>query len=970
MNTKQKTVGVCSTLLAATLFAFTPLTAQISWTGSGTYTQDFSAFNGTEGTLPTGFTVESAESPHPFVPGGSGGTVDGTNSTTGFRTFRLPTSSIDPNKRWFGIFEGSALSDSRLFAEIHNTSGATITSLRVRYRAAIWRDGARQNSIRLKYNNSTGGFSSVSDSDVWVPSVNAGGNVAYDGNDSAYSSQRDVVITLPTPLANNATGYLRWQYSTNSGSGSRDGNGITDIQIDAISEGATYPWDGGSGNWTDSNWQSGDDWISGRKASFSGTGSTVSVNDDFTVNGLAFNSTGWTLADSGGLLTLAGSVTISNVAHTATINADIAGVDLVKNGAGTLVLGGDASLTGDLKVFAGTVRIGSGFTISNTARIDLGNSAVFDLDGNDLTVRGLTGAESGTVDIDGAILTLVQNGSGTSYRGAIIGNGDLIKTGTGEQEFQDTVKVYTGDTVIDQGTLAVTINGIPTNTAGIYVNGPETEANPAGYGELLLEREGTYEFGSALVSDPAITLEGGWLSSDTDLVVSLVNPIVLVQPSGVDDDNQGRPDLGNQIYARGADGVLELSGAITGSGGFRKQAQGELILSNAGNTYSGGTNIRRGTLTIPSGGSLGTGPLLFTNDEETRTLALNESATVSLLDGNSPDPAEMGVNNAFLAIASGKTLTVDQADEVYYDELLEEWIEITTHFQGEISGAGNFVKDGKGYLGLSRYAKTLTGSVSINEGVLDVSAPAALASVSAINVAQGGQLRLGTNGTGVSYSFGGPINLGSTQRATGGDLQSDRGFGIEGGLRYDPTTGVNTATISSALVVTANADIHVNGADKTLTLSGALSSSGSYDLARTGGGTVVITGTATGYNGTLTLRNGATVINTSLGNTLTPVAITVSSTSGAIAPASLSGTGTVNGSVSYATDSGIIVSASTPVLTINGNLDLGTATIDTSGVGSGTYNLFDVLGTPSYGSVTIVGGGSISVSGTLVRITK
>lgn len=890
MNTKNPTAGVCSTLLTASFFALTaPLTAQIAWTGTGTYTQDFSSFNGTEASLPTGFFAEADESPLPFVPGGAGGTVDGTNSTTGFRTFRLSTSPVDSNKRWFGIFEGSALSDSRLFAEIENTSGSTITALRVRYRTSIWRDGNRENSIRLKYNNSTGGFSSVSDSDVWVAKVNAGGNVAYDGNAPAYSDQRDVVIILPTPLANNATGYLRWQYSTNSGSGSRDGLGITDIQIDAIAEGTPLSWDGGSGDWSDENW-AGDAWVTGRKATFAGTGSTLNVDDDFVVNGIQFNSTGWTLADNGGVLVLAGSVNIPTSGHTATINADLEGVDLVKNGAGTLVLGGNADLTGDLKLFAGTVRIGSGFTISNTARVDLGNNTTLDLDGNDLIVRGLNGAESGVIDIDGAILTLVQNGGGTSYRGAITGDGDIIKSGTGEQEFQDEVKTYTGDTVIDQGTLAVTLNGIMTNTAGIYVNGPETIANPTGYGELLLNRDETYLFGSALGSAPAITLEGGWIASDTDIVATLANPIVLNAPAGVDDDAQGRPDLGNQIYARGATGLLELSGAITGTGGFRKQAQGELILSNAGNTYSGGTNIRRGTLTIPSGGSLGAGPLLFTNDEEARTLNLEEDATVSLLDGNSPDPDEMGENNAFLVIASGVTLTVDQAEDVFFDGDLSEWVENSTRFQGEISGAGDFVKDGKGYLSFSRYAKILTGAVSINEGVLDVSAPAALAAVSEINVAQGGQLRLATNGTGVSYAFGGPINLGSTQRATGTDLILGRGFGILGGLRYDPASGVHSATISSAIVVTAAADIHVNGADKTLTLAGTFSGSG--DLTRTGGGTVVFTGTASGYTGDITLDNGITLIGT--GATLgSGIDITVNN------GASLGGGGSVGGGVTY-----------------------------------------------------------------------
>lgn len=65
-----------------------------------------------------------------------------------------------------------------------------------------------------------------------------------------------------------------------------------------------------------------------------------------------------------------------------------------------------------------------------------------------------------------------------------------------------------------------------------------------------------------------------------------------------------------------------------------------------------------------------------------------------------------------------------------------------------------------------------------------------------------------------------------------------------------------------------------------------------------------------------------------------------------------------------------MVDGSTPVLTINGNLDLGTATIDTGNVGTGTYNLFAVTGTADISSVTIVGGGTIGFSSGYVQITK
>ena len=534
------------------------------------------------------------------------------------------------------------------------------------------------------------------------------------------------------------------------------------------------------------------------------------------------------------------------------------------------------------------------------------------------------------------------------------------------------MKVYTGETVVHRGALAVTINGIPTHTAAITVNGPETEAAPTAYGELLLNRDGAYLFGSALVSDPSVTLEGGWLAIDTDLEVELQNPVVLaaLDPMDVDLDAQGRPDLGNQIYARGASGYLELSAAVTGSGGFRKQGQGELVLSNAANTYTGGTNVRRGTLTVPSGGSLGTGPLLFTNDEEERTLNLSENATVSLLDGNAPDPDEAGVNNAFLVIASGKTLTVDQAAEVIAGE------EVTTRFQGEISGAGDFVKDGTGYLAFSRYAKPLTGGVKINQGVLDVSAQAELYDVASLTIEAGGQLRIGSNSDGYStprvYQIGkdngffSAIQLKSTARSLDvpAGLIGGAGFGENGGLRYDPGADAQSAVLATAINVAAAADIHLNGTEKRLELTGALT--GSAALGKTGGGKLVINGNASGYTGTMTVETSDLVIAS--GRTFGGSVVLAQT--GTTEPA-LAGFGTVSGNVTATNGS---IAPGERALTDGVETESGINAIGTLVLGgnvtvaaNGVYAV-DFNGTSTRDEI-VVGGNLTLDSGSVVAVT-
>lgn len=867
MNTKNKSLSLALLAAIAALPGTTALHA--AYPLATPYTEDFGAYLGTAGSLPANFTVDYVAPSSPYQ-----GTGDGSGATINSGLWAFTNS----NGTGFGILEGDQgagdLGDTRLFLQIVNDTGAPVYRLKVTYKVQIWRDGPRRNSIRLKYNTSTGGFSSLPDLANTPAPVDAGGNIAYDGNDSAYYTAVTAEFNLPAPLADTATAYLRWQYSTASGSGRRDGLAITDIRVESVAVGTDKNWTGGAGTWNPSG---GTDWSSGAwnnsgnyNAVFGGSVGTVTLGGDIVATDLKFASSGYTIAGSDEL-TVNGRIDVAS-GLVASITAPIAGSGaLLKTGAGTLELGGANLFSGTLSIAEGTVKATADDTLPAGPTVQLSDIGVLDLNGHDLTIGGLQGDATGEVVVpSGSVLTIDTTGN-FAYKGDVSGAGDVVKSGAGRQRFRNQPKTYTGGTIVENGTLEFTENAT-SSTSGILVSG--NNIDDANVSELLLTTDANAS--SFTLGTGTITLNDGQLAVE-DKEFEITNDIALVGDS-------------NGIYVRGADGYLAIDGVISGTGGFLKQGQGTLYLYEA-NSYTGPTNIRNGLLTIDGPNALGAGPLLFTNEESNRYLELYADATVSKLDGNSPDPDDGGTGpTAFIYIDDGVTLTVNQAEDVFYDGDLSEWVENKTRFQGDIEGDGDFVKAGKGYLSLSRYEKTLAGVVSIDEGVLDVSAPASLANVSAINVAQGGQLRLATNGTGVGYAFGGPINLGSTQRATGGDLIQGRGFGILGGLRYDPAAGVHNATISSSVVVTAPADIHVNGADKTLFLSGSFSGSG--DLLRTGAGTVVFTGSASGYTGDVVLQNGITLVG--VGSTLgNGISITVGS------GASFGGGGSVGGGVTY-----------------------------------------------------------------------
>jgi autotransporter-associated beta strand protein len=62
-------------------------------------------------------------------------------------------------------------------------------------------------------------------------------------------------------------------------------------------------------------------------------------------------------------------------------------------------------------------------------------------------------------------------------------------------------------------------------------------------------------------------------------------------------------------------GPIDDSGILGGSGAsLVKVGNGRLTLSGAGNTYSGGTTIERGTLDLGAVGAAGTGAITFTGN--------------------------------------------------------------------------------------------------------------------------------------------------------------------------------------------------------------------------------------------------------------------------------------------------------------------------------------------------------------------
>ncbi len=342
--------------------------------------------------------------------------------------------------------------------------------------------------------------------------------------------------------------------------------------------------------------------------SFGTAGAAVDVN--VASNGLEFSSTlsgtnGFTKT-GGGTLTLSG--TLSNtLSGTIAVNGGLlllnkqAGIDAI---AGALSIG-DGSGTD-------TVRLMALNQISDSSVVSVNAGGVLDLNDRTETIGGL-GGTGGVVSNSGTgSVTLIVGGNNVSASSAtVIQDGSsqlsLTKIGSGTQTLSET-QTYTGFTTVSAGTLALGANNV---------------------------------FGGSILVSGATAMLDVTTFTDTVALVTLVNGGTLTGSTGT---------LRSSANFDLRDGTV--SGNLAGSTGIDKTTTGIVTMTSTGNTYTGGTNIYQGTLSmgavnaLPSGGNVTLG-----NNTTTGTLDLNTfDQTINALLIN------FGTGNQ-IVIDAGTTLT-------------------------------------------------------------------------------------------------------------------------------------------------------------------------------------------------------------------------------------------------------------------------------------------------------------------------
>ena len=248
------------------------------------------------------------------------------------------------------------------------------------------------------------------------------------------------------------------------------------------------------------------------------------------------------------------------------------------------------------------------------------------------------------------------------------------------------------------------------------------------------------------------------------------------------------------------------------NGGILKTGARTLNLSHPNNTFSGGLQIAEGNVKPATTGSLGAGPVSFTNG-----IGVPAGIDFGTLTGTVPNTIQTGTGDfiftysapapGLLALGGGflleQDLTVNVANGLIQNGTPNDIFRAVVDVTGTINdAAGTFAltKTGDGLLKLAA-GNTYSGATTIERGILAIAADSSLGDTTAPVVINGGCLAVSN-----SLTLSRDVTIG----AGGGSLRADslRTWQMNGGLDWGTATtgtdGAGRIVISGATTGTGN----------------------------------------------------------------------------------------------------------------------------------------------------------------------
>ena len=477
-------------------------------------------------------------------------------------------------------------------------------------------------------------------------------------------------------------------------------------------------------------------------------------------------------------------------------------------------------------------------------------------------------------------------------------------------------------------------------------------------------------------------------------------------------------------YKHNSSANQTISGVISGSGAVIKDNTGTLTLSGlVANTYSGGTTINDGIVSLGTGGgaptshqdALGTGSVTVNSGGELR-LWIENSGTYTIDNAITLDGGTVHGEDGIYDLTGGMTLNAGGGT------LSGKWIDKGLNVSGTISGTGALTIDevagGSGSEVTLSGTNTFSGNVAVNNGTLVTSGSSGrlgantagrtvtvdgatsvldVASTNSIvaNHSTENDITLVAQNGGTIRNSGGALNRIGDVTLDGGDLEANVDnvnwgswyFGTRNGGQ-DATVSVSgsaASTISGTGNIALGANTQFNVADATgdaatdLTVSAILATGAASGhtggFTKLGAGTMELTGVNT-YTGDTTISAGTLEIggagqlgsgsyagaisNSGIFEYNSSAAQTLSGVISGAGSVLKDNTGTLTLTANNNFSGGTTVDGGTLQLTVDGRIGNGGLTVNNGGTFSIANDDFNSLG----GAITVNEGGTLSTDST------
>ncbi|HEV7322669.1 MAG TPA: autotransporter-associated beta strand repeat-containing protein [Ensifer sp.] len=595
------------------------------------------------------------------------------------------------------------------------------------------------------------------------------------------------------------------------------------------------------------------------------------------------------------------SVLAFNRSDTLAFAGAISGNGAVRQtGTGTTILTGTNSYTGGTTITGGTLQIGNG-------------GAAGSITGNVVNHGVLAFNRSDAVTVSGAI-----SGSGSIRQ---IGSGTTILTGN---------NAYMGDTTVSGGRLqfgdgsAGVSNALGGNlnvTAGtLAIQTPAT---------LTVERAVTLADNTALslvagTSSPTLTANRVTIGNGVGLSIGGINDasqldkVLIDTRSGISGDFAG-------VTVGGFNGTVDY---LTVSA--RKSADSLQYLASYGLSWTAGNNLAHGTFTLTDATDSFTVSAALADQVANSTTGWNGASltkagagTLILTGSNSytggttiaggvlsvSSDANLGATAGGLSFTGGTLSTTSSFDTTRAVSLGQAGrIDVAASTElgltGIVSGSGDLIKQGSGTLrldnGANAYGNTLVAAGTLIGNASSISGN--IRNAASVAFDQTGDARFagdisalnGTRGT-MTKRGAGALTLTGTSSL---DWTIDAGALVSSAERFTGNAAIASGT---SLMFEQNANA---------AYAGVVSGNGGFN--KTGLGQLNLTGNSSAFSGTTTVGNGTLSVNGSLGGTVDVLAggrlqgsgsVSNVKVSGTVAPGNSIGTLNVAGNVTLAAGS-------------------------------------------------------------------